>query len=97
VPREVYLVKVGMTMTEGMVTEWYVGDGQTITWGDMVYALETEKVNLDVDEEISGTLKHVAEIVNTASIAGKKGHPNMPRRCRYSNVAGALDAIEHHR
>jgi pyruvate dehydrogenase E2 component (dihydrolipoamide acetyltransferase) len=62
VPREVYLVKVGMTMTEGMVTEWYVNDGQKVSRGDMVYALETEKVNLDVDAEISGTLKHVAEI-----------------------------------
>ena len=27
---EIYLVKVGMTMTEGMVEEWYVPDGGTV-------------------------------------------------------------------
>lgn len=60
-PRKIYLVKVGMTMTEGLVTEWYIEDGQQVTKGDMLYALETEKINLDVDAEASGTVKHLVE------------------------------------
>ena len=48
-PREIYLVKVGMTMTEGNVEEWYVADGSIVQSGDMLYRLETEKINMDVD------------------------------------------------
>jgi pyruvate dehydrogenase E2 component (dihydrolipoamide acetyltransferase) len=58
-PTEIYLVKVGMNMTEGVVEEWYVADGGTVEKGELIYRLETEKVNLDVDAEASGTVKHV--------------------------------------
>lgn len=58
-PTEIYLVKVGMTMTEGVVEEWYVPDGGRVGVGEMVYRLETEKVNLDVDAEAAGTVKHL--------------------------------------
>jgi pyruvate dehydrogenase E2 component (dihydrolipoamide acetyltransferase) len=61
-PREVYLVKVGMTMTEGMVSEWFIADGQQVEKGQMLYALETEKVNLDVDAEAAGTVKHLVDV-----------------------------------
>ena len=59
-PTEIYLVKVGMTMHEGTVEEWYVGDGERVEAGAMLYRLETEKVNLDVDAEASGTVRHLA-------------------------------------
>ncbi len=58
-PTEIYLVKVGMNMTEGVIDEWYVPDGGTVEKGDMLYRLETEKVNLDVDAEVSGTVRHL--------------------------------------
>ena len=61
-PKEIYLVKVGMTMTEGMVSEWYIPDGASVNKGEMLYALETEKVNLDVDAEVTGTVKQLAEV-----------------------------------
>ncbi len=58
-PTEVYLVKVGMNMTEGVVEEWYIADGARVEKGELLYRLETEKVNLDVDAEASGTVKHM--------------------------------------
>ena len=58
-PKEIYLVKVGMNMTEGVVEEWYIADGATVDEGELLYRLETEKVNLDVDAEASGIVKHV--------------------------------------
>ncbi len=58
-PTEIYLVKVGMSMTEGVVEEWYIGDGASVTTGELLYRLETEKVNLDVDAEASGTVRHL--------------------------------------
>ena len=57
-PAEIYLVKVGMNMTEGIVEEWYIADGARVEQGQMLYRLETEKVNLDVDAESSGIVKH---------------------------------------
>ena len=61
-PKEIYLVKVGMSMTEGMVAEWYIPDGGEVKKGELVYALETEKVNLDVDAEYDGTVKHLVDV-----------------------------------
>ncbi len=61
-PKEIYLVKVGMSMTEGMVSEWYIPDGGEVKKGELVYALETEKINLDVDAEYDGIVKHVVDV-----------------------------------
>lgn len=58
-PAEIYLVKVGMTMHEGTVEEWYVADGERVEAGALLYRLETEKVNLDVDAETTGVVKHL--------------------------------------
>lgn len=58
-PTEIYLIKVGMNMTEGVVEEWYIADGATVQTGELLYRLETEKVNLDVDAETSGIVKHI--------------------------------------
>ena len=60
-PKEIYLVKVGMTMTEGMVSEWFIADGAEVIKGELLYALETEKINLDVDADASGTVRHSVE------------------------------------
>jgi len=56
---EIYLVKVGMSMTEGVVEEWYIADGARVATGELLYRLETEKVNLDVDAEADGIVKHI--------------------------------------
>ena len=64
-PTEIYLVKVGMTMTEGIVDEWYVADGDPVEQGEPVYRLETEKVNMDVEADVSGVVKHVAQVGET--------------------------------
>ena len=58
-PAEIYLIKVGMTMTEGNLEEWYVADGAIVQPGDLLYRLETEKVEVDVDAETEGTVKHL--------------------------------------
>ena len=60
-PTEVYLLKVGMNMTEGVVEEWYIADGDSVAEGELLYRLETEKVNLDVDAEAAGTVRHLVD------------------------------------
>lgn len=66
-PTAIYLTKVGMTMSEGVVAQWYAADGATIEKGALLYRLETEKVELEVDADAAGTVKQlVAENVTLA-------------------------------
>jgi pyruvate dehydrogenase E2 component (dihydrolipoamide acetyltransferase) len=58
-PTEIYLIKVGMNMTEGVVEEWCIADGADVAAGELLYRLETEKVNLDVDADVGGTVRHL--------------------------------------
>ncbi len=55
-PTSVVLPKLGMTMVEGTITEWYQQSGDAVRPGDMLFAFETEKVNYDVEAEAEGTL-----------------------------------------
>jgi len=73
-PTEIYLIKSGMTMTEGVVEEWYVEDGGQVTEGELLYRLETEKINLDVDAEASGTVKHLVAAGETKEPGDVIGH-----------------------
>jgi pyruvate dehydrogenase E2 component (dihydrolipoamide acetyltransferase) len=56
---EVLIPKLGMTMTEGTVAEWLVPDGAEVTQGAPVYRLETEKIEMEVEAEAPGTVRHV--------------------------------------
>ena len=60
-PSEIYLVKAGMTMTEGIVAEWYIADGSKTHSGEVLYSMETEKITMDVDAEADGTVKHLVD------------------------------------
>ena len=54
---EVLIPKLGMTMTEGTVAEWLVPDGAVVRAGDMVYRLETEKIEFQVEAEMDGLVR----------------------------------------
>jgi len=56
---EVLIPKLGMTMTEGKVAEWLVPDGATVQHGDIVYRLETEKIEFQVEAEAAGVVRHL--------------------------------------
>ncbi len=60
-PNEIYLTRVGMTMTEGVVSEWHIADGDSVKKGELLYRLETEKVELEVDSDNDGIVKHLVE------------------------------------
>ncbi|WP_322796692.1 lipoyl domain-containing protein, partial [Tepidiforma sp.] len=58
-PTDVLIPKLGMTMTEGTVAEWLVPDGAEVRTGDIVYRLETEKIEFQVEAEADGVLRHL--------------------------------------
>jgi pyruvate dehydrogenase E2 component (dihydrolipoamide acetyltransferase) len=56
---EILIPKLGMTMEEGMVADWLVPDGGEVGVGQPVYRLETEKIEMEVEAEVAGTLRQV--------------------------------------
>ncbi len=57
---EIFMPKMGDAMTEGKVVRWYKQVGDEVAKGDAVLEIETDKVNLDLEAEESGTLTRIA-------------------------------------
>lgn len=57
---EIFMPKMGDAMTEGRVVRWYKQEGDEVTKGEAVLEIETDKVNLDLEAEESGTLTRIA-------------------------------------
>jgi pyruvate dehydrogenase E2 component (dihydrolipoamide acetyltransferase) len=55
----IYLPKVGMTMEEGTLTKWSVSDGAAVTRRQVLFEMETEKVDMEIEAEHDGTLKQL--------------------------------------
>ncbi|MCY4428684.1 MAG: lipoyl domain-containing protein [Halieaceae bacterium] len=58
---EVRIPAIGMSTTEGVVTEWFAADGEQVEKGAPLYALELDKSVQEIDSPASGTLKVIAE------------------------------------
>ena len=53
--------KLGVAMTEGTLVEWRAADGATVDVGDVIYLLETDKVESEIEAPVSGCLRHLGE------------------------------------
>ncbi len=53
--------KLGTAMSEGTLVEWLVADGDTVSPGQPLYRLETDKVENEVEAPVGGTIKIMAE------------------------------------
>jgi pyruvate/2-oxoglutarate dehydrogenase complex dihydrolipoamide acyltransferase (E2) component len=62
---EVLLPKLGFSMNEGQVTEWLVPDGHTVTAGQLLFVLETEKSATEIEAPASGVLRILKPILET--------------------------------
>jgi pyruvate/2-oxoglutarate dehydrogenase complex dihydrolipoamide acyltransferase (E2) component len=49
--------KLGVSMSEGTLIEWLVQDGATVTEGQEIYRLETDKVENDMESPASGVIR----------------------------------------
>jgi pyruvate dehydrogenase E2 component (dihydrolipoamide acetyltransferase) len=57
----VYLPKVGMTMEEGTLCRWLAVDGASVSAGQPLFEMETEKVQMEVEADGDGVLKQLVE------------------------------------
>lgn len=58
-PVEIVMPKLGLTMTEGMLIEWKKKEGDQVRKGEILFALETEKVTYEVESPEDGTLGRI--------------------------------------
>jgi 2-oxoglutarate dehydrogenase E2 component (dihydrolipoamide succinyltransferase) len=49
--------KLGVSMTEGTIVEWLVADGDQVTAGQLLYRIETDKVENDVESPAAGVIR----------------------------------------
>jgi pyruvate/2-oxoglutarate dehydrogenase complex dihydrolipoamide acyltransferase (E2) component len=47
-------------MQEGTILEWTVGEGDTVKTGQVIYRLETDKVEMDIEAPVSGVIHIMA-------------------------------------
>ncbi|MNC61378.1 Dihydrolipoyllysine-residue acetyltransferase component of acetoin cleaving system [compost metagenome] len=48
-------------MNEGTLSEWLVADGEAVTVGQPIYALESDKSVQEIEADIAGTIKLIAQ------------------------------------
>jgi pyruvate/2-oxoglutarate dehydrogenase complex dihydrolipoamide acyltransferase (E2) component len=58
-PTAINIPKLGVAMTEGTLVEWAVDDGEAVEAGQVIYTLETDKVENEIEAPVAGVLKHV--------------------------------------
>ncbi len=60
---DIILPKLGMDMQAGTIMKWYKNEGDTVVKGEPLFELMTDKVNIEVEAEVSGVLlKKYAEV-----------------------------------
>jgi pyruvate/2-oxoglutarate dehydrogenase complex dihydrolipoamide acyltransferase (E2) component len=65
----VKLPKFGLTMEEGLISEWKVGVGDRIEKGDVLATIESEKVEMELPSPASGVVaKYLVETGETVPV-----------------------------
>ena len=49
--------RLGLTMREGKILEWYKKDGDPVVKGEPLFSIENEKASLDIESPASGILE----------------------------------------
>jgi pyruvate/2-oxoglutarate dehydrogenase complex dihydrolipoamide acyltransferase (E2) component len=58
---KVVLPKLGMAMSEGLLSEWLVKDGEQVEEGQAIYSIENDKSIQEIEAPATGTIKLIAE------------------------------------
>ncbi len=56
---QLLMPKLGLTMEEGTLIEWYVKEGDSFEEGDIIFAVETEKLTNEVEANQSGEILEI--------------------------------------
>lgn len=71
---QILFPKIGFAMEEGTLAEWLVVDGATVTEGQPLYVLESDKSAQEIESPAAGTLKITAatgEVYKVGDVLGE--------------------------
>lgn len=71
---EVRVPGVGESVKEAILAEWYKKDGESVKKDEPLFALETDKVTLEVEAEADGVLKILVQVGDTVLIGALVGN-----------------------
>lgn len=60
--------KLGVSMQEGTLIEWFVTSGERISMGQKLYAIESEKSAMEIESPFAGTIKLLVEAGPTMKV-----------------------------
>ncbi len=63
--RPFIMPKLGLTMEEGTIAEWLIGNGDEVASGDIVLRISTDKTETDIEATFEGRLHTVGDIGET--------------------------------
>jgi pyruvate dehydrogenase E2 component (dihydrolipoamide acetyltransferase) len=69
--REVRLPKLGQTMEEATIVDCSVKIGDEVKKGDVIFEIETDKANLDMESPVDGFVKHIVAEVGQTLLIGE--------------------------
>ncbi len=58
-PTEVKLPRLGQGMESGVIVRWLKSEGDSVSKGEPLYELDTDKVTQEVEAEVDGTLQQI--------------------------------------
>lgn len=71
---EIILPKIGFSMNEGTLVEWFIADGAPVEAGQLLFLLESDKSTQEIEAPASGTLKIIkpaGEVYETGTVLGE--------------------------
>ena len=57
--------QASVAITEGTILEWLVADGARVAEGEALYVLETDKVEIEVEAPVAGSIRICGEVGQT--------------------------------
>ena len=85
--------KFGLTMTEGMVSEWLVAPGQAFSAGQPLVAIETDKAVTELEAPAAGVmLSHLAPVGSTLEVGEPIATWAVPQAAAAAGAASAPPA-----
>ena len=72
-PTPILVPQLGNEITEAEVSEWLVGNGDTVESGDLVVVISTTKASMEIEAPASGALSIALEEGEIAEIGATLG------------------------
>ncbi len=82
---EVVMPRLGLTMTEGRIVEWFKNTGDLVEKGEPLFSIENEKATLDIESPFSGYVNvlvaadTVVPILKPVALISKEGVTSVRR------------------